>query len=121
VGDGQVDGCAFGDFLELEVATWLPENGGMGDSGEVGGGYGDGGDGGGFRAEDARAEGYRSPLVMGEERYLFGSPAAFRAYGKGVGESDWGRVYIPSFAMGLRRRGHSATCAGVRLFFVACA
>jgi hypothetical protein len=56
-------------------------------SDEVSAGDGDGGDGGGFGAEDARAEGYGLPLVLGEERDFFGGPAAFRAYGDGVGDS----------------------------------
>jgi hypothetical protein len=56
---------------------------------EVGGGYGDGGDGGGFGSEDAWAEGDWLPLMLGEEGHLFGSPAAFGAYGYGVGD---GRV-----------------------------
>ena len=54
-------------------------------SGEAGGGYGDGGYGGGFGAKDAWAEGDGLPLVLSEEDHLFGSPAAFGAYGKGVG------------------------------------
>ena len=50
-------------------------------SGEVGGGYGYRGYGGGFGSEDAGAEGYRLPVVLGEERHLFGGPAALGAYG----------------------------------------
>ena len=49
-------------------------------------GDGDGGDGGGFGAEDAGAEGYGLPLVLGEEGHFFGGPAAFGAYGDGVGD-----------------------------------
>jgi hypothetical protein len=56
-------------------------------SDEVSAGDGDGGDGGGFGAEDARAEGYGLPLVLGEEGDLFGGPAAFGAYGYCVGDS----------------------------------
>jgi hypothetical protein len=58
---------------------------------EVGGGDGDGCDGCGFGAEDAGAEGYGLPLVLGEEGDLFGGPAAFRAYGYGVGD---GRTHV---------------------------
>jgi hypothetical protein len=47
---------------------------------------GEGGYGGGFGAEDAGTEGYRLPLVLGEEGDLFGGPAAFGAYGYGVGD-----------------------------------
>ncbi len=50
----------------------------------MGGGYGYGGYGRGFGAEDAGAEGHRLPLVLGEEGHLFGRPAAFRTYSKGV-------------------------------------
>ena len=53
---------------------------------QAGGGDGDGGDGGGFGAEDARAEGDGGPGVGGEERHLFGGPAAFGADGKGESE-----------------------------------
>src|SRR5438094_7356502 len=55
-------------------------------SGEAGGGDSDCGDGGGFGAKDAWAEGYGLPFVVGEEGDLFGGPAAFGAYGYGVGE-----------------------------------
>ena len=59
---------------------------GVVDLGEVGAGDGDGGDGGGFGAEDAWAEGDGLPLMLSEEGHLFGSPAAFGAYGDGVGD-----------------------------------
>ena len=49
----------------------------------MGGGDCDGGDGGGFGAEDAGAEGYWLPLMLGEERHLFGGAAAFGADGEG--------------------------------------
>jgi hypothetical protein len=55
-------------------------------SGEVSASDGDGGDGGGFGAEDAGAKGYGLPLMFGEEGDLFGGPAAFGAYGDGVGD-----------------------------------
>ncbi len=76
-------------------------------------GDGDGGDGGGFGAEDARAKGNGSPFVLGEESHLFGGPAAFGAYGEGVGDDARVRVYIPPFAMGLRRMGHPVVWHGV--------
>ncbi len=53
---------------------------------EVGGGYGDGGYGSGFGSEDSRAEGYGLPVVLGEEGDFFRGPAAFGAYGYGVGD-----------------------------------
>ena len=49
-------------------------------------GDGDRGDGGGFGAENARAEGDGSPLMLAEERHLFGAPAAFGADRYGVGD-----------------------------------
>jgi hypothetical protein len=52
----------------------------------VSAGDGDGGDGSGLGAEDARAEGYGLPLVLGEEGDFFWGPAAFGAYGYGVGD-----------------------------------
>jgi hypothetical protein len=51
--------------------------------GEVGGGYGYGGYGCGFGTQDAGAEGYGLPVVLGEEGHFFGGPAAFGAYGEG--------------------------------------
>lgn len=50
---------------------------------EVGGGYGYGSYSCGFGAEDAGAEGYELPVVMGKKGHLFGGPAAFGAYGQG--------------------------------------
>ena len=59
-------------------------------SGEVSASDGDGGYGGGFGSEDARAQGYGLPLVLGEEGDFFGGPAAFGADGYGVGDlSVW--------------------------------
>jgi hypothetical protein len=53
----------------------------------VGRGYGDGGDGCGFGAEDAGAESYGLPVMLREEGDFFRGPAAFGAYGDGVGDS----------------------------------
>ena len=48
---------------------------------EMRGGYGYCGYGGSFGSKDAGAQGYRLPVVLGEEGDLFGGPAAFGAYG----------------------------------------
>jgi len=50
---------------------------------EEGGADGEGGYGSGFGAEDAGAEGYGVPGVVGEELHLVGGPTAFRADGEG--------------------------------------
>jgi hypothetical protein len=68
------------------LKTWWLEDAVRCVSGEVSAGNGDGGDGGGFGAEDAGAEGYGLPCVLEEEGDLFGGPAAFGAYGDGVGD-----------------------------------
>ena len=54
---------------------------GVARSTEEGSSDGDSGDSGGFGAEDAGAQGYGGPSVLGEEGHLFGGPAAFGAYG----------------------------------------
>ena len=74
--------------------------------------------------------------MLGEEGDLFGGPAAFGAYGYGVGDSrtdlqrpgrgapavgDGRRVYIPPFAIRLRRMGHPVGWAWSKDFLIACA
>ena len=83
---------------------------------EVSAGDGYGGDGGGFGAEDAGAEGYGLPLVLGEEGDFFRGPAAFGAYRYG-GLT----FYIPPFAVRLRRMGHPFGCVWFKDFLVVCA
>ena len=51
----------------------------------MGRGDGDGGYCCGFGAEDAGAESDRLPVVLDEEGDFFGRPAAFGAYGYGMG------------------------------------
>ena len=50
---------------------------------KMGRGYCDGGYGGGFCTQDAGAEGYVLPVVLGEEGHLLRRPATFGAYGQG--------------------------------------